>query len=47
MYLLLQLPLNVEQAEGGWSSVLLSPEMPVDKCCLYKNFSKGGDDVSC
>ena len=35
-----------------WSRVkeagaLLSPEMPVDKCWLYQNFSEGGDNVSC
>lgn len=47
MYLPLQFPLNVEQSERGRSSALLSPEMPVDKCWLYQNFSEGGDNASC
>lgn len=47
MYSPLQFPLNVEESERGRSSVLLSPEMPVDKCWLYQNFSEGGDNVSC
>lgn len=47
MYSPLQFPLNVEQSERGRSSVLLSLEMPLDKCWLYQNFSEGGDNVSC
>lgn len=40
MYSPLQFPLNAEQSGRGRSSVLLSPERPVDKCWMYQTWVK-------